>query len=337
MTTATPTGTVIGNTASVTSTTPDPTVPNTASANVTSSTQADLSITKSAAPLSPIAGQALTYTITVTQNGPSDAVNVTVTDPLPSAVLFQSITAAGWSCTTPPVGSSGTVSCTRTPLSAGVYTITIQSLVATATPTGTVIGNTVSATSTTPDPTTPNTATANVTASALADLSITLTGGPNPVGNGETLVYLVVVTNSGPSDAANPSVSVTLDPALQFTSLASSDAAAAALASAFTCTTPAVGTTGTVVCRAASLAKGASASFTIATSVHVLASGPSHTITTTATATSSTTDPTPANNSTGSAIVVVNPVPTLSDVAFVAMAALLALVAMLRLRRSSRA
>src|SRR5438128_2741717 len=63
----------------------------------------------------------------------------------------------------------------------------------------------------------------------------------------------------------------------------------------WTCTTPAVGSTGTVSCTAASLASGATATFTIVVQVSSIASG---TISNTATVNSaSTSDPNTANNS----------------------------------------
>jgi uncharacterized repeat protein (TIGR01451 family) len=327
---STPAGTAVSNTATVTSDTPDPTLPNTATASGMAATQADLTLAKSASPTTPVAGQTIVYTITIGQTGPSDAANVTLTDPLPSAVLFQSITAPGWPCTTPPAGASGAVTCTRTSLAAGSYTITIDGTVSPSTPAGTTVTNTASVTSSTPDPTLPNTATAGGTTTAQADLSITITDSPDPVAAGGSLTYQVVVTNGGPSDAINPSMSVLLDAALQFST--------AAAPPGWTCTTPAVGASGTVACSAATIASGAVASFTIVTSVR---SGPGAvTLSASATTSSSTPDPNAANNS-ASAITAIGAaaIPTLSDLVFVALAALLALVAVLKLgaARSGRA
>ena len=50
---------------------------------------ADLSITKSDSPDPVVAGSNLTYTLAVTNNGPSDATGVTVTDTLPAGVTFD--------------------------------------------------------------------------------------------------------------------------------------------------------------------------------------------------------------------------------------------------------
>src|SRR5207245_1101923 len=83
--------TTITNTADVTSSgTPDPNATNNhATATTTVLTQADLVVTKSG-PATAVAGTTFTYTITVTNSGPSDAQNVVVTDTLPGAETFVS-------------------------------------------------------------------------------------------------------------------------------------------------------------------------------------------------------------------------------------------------------
>ncbi|MCL5959431.1 MAG: DUF11 domain-containing protein, partial [Chloroflexi bacterium] len=60
---------------------------------------ADLSITNSASPNPATVGTNLTYTIDVTNNGPSPATGVTLTDTLPSGVLFRSVSSSQGSCT----------------------------------------------------------------------------------------------------------------------------------------------------------------------------------------------------------------------------------------------
>src|SRR3989454_11761472 len=128
---------------------------------------ADLSITKTDSPDPVAPGGTLTYTITVTNAGPNAAVNVTMSDPLPSQTTFQSVAApAGWSCTTPGVGTTGTVSCTTSPLASGAtatFTLVVQVIPATAD--GTTISNTATVSSSaTSDPnSTNNSATATTT------------------------------------------------------------------------------------------------------------------------------------------------------------------------------
>jgi uncharacterized repeat protein (TIGR01451 family) len=52
--------------------------------------EADLAITKTAAPGTVAPGENVVYTLTVTNNGPADATNVVVTDPLPAEVTYVS-------------------------------------------------------------------------------------------------------------------------------------------------------------------------------------------------------------------------------------------------------
>ena len=68
---------------------------NTGSASV-STTSADLSIAKTDSPDPVAAGQSLTYTVSVVNNGPDAAGNTTVTDTLPPGVSFISAVGAGW-------------------------------------------------------------------------------------------------------------------------------------------------------------------------------------------------------------------------------------------------
>ena len=66
---------------------------------------ADLSITKTDSADPVIAGQDLTYTLVVTNDGPSDATNVVVTDAVPAGTSFVSADGGG---TRPPAPSPGT-------------------------------------------------------------------------------------------------------------------------------------------------------------------------------------------------------------------------------------
>ncbi len=82
------------NTATVSGAQTDPvTSNNTATAVTTATPVADLMLTKTNAPNTVVAGQTLTYSLTVSNLGPSAASSIVVTDTLPSAVTFQSATA----------------------------------------------------------------------------------------------------------------------------------------------------------------------------------------------------------------------------------------------------
>jgi uncharacterized repeat protein (TIGR01451 family) len=87
------------------------------------------------------AGADLTYTIMVANAGPDTSVNVTEAGAIPAHTTFKSLMApAGWSCTTPPMGGTGLVSCsTSAMLSGDMATFTLIVTVDPATPDGTII------------------------------------------------------------------------------------------------------------------------------------------------------------------------------------------------------
>jgi uncharacterized repeat protein (TIGR01451 family) len=109
---------------------------------------ADLSITKTAS--SPvIAGSAMTYTVTVANNGPSPAQNVTVVDTLPSGVGL-STTGGAYTCAL----ASNTLTCTLANLGNGATAV--LTINATAPATAGTITNTATVSSSTTDPATAN-------------------------------------------------------------------------------------------------------------------------------------------------------------------------------------
>jgi uncharacterized repeat protein (TIGR01451 family) len=109
--------------------------------------QADLSISKTGSP-GVLSGRDMTYVVVTTNNGSdplrNTAANVTVRDTLPAGTAFLSqTTPAGWSCTSPPVGSGGTVECSKgsvAPSEVAAFAIAVK--VACAVPDGTAIQNT---------------------------------------------------------------------------------------------------------------------------------------------------------------------------------------------------
>src|SRR5207249_2081920 len=142
-------------------------------------TSADLSVTKVDSPDPVVAGTNLTYTITLSNAGPSDAQAVALTDTLPANTTFVSATTPpGFTATTPAVGGSGGITALAPTLAAGASgTFTVVVHVNSSAPQGSTISNTATATSSTSDSNTANnSATATTAVNAQADLGITKTG-----------------------------------------------------------------------------------------------------------------------------------------------------------------
>jgi len=199
-------GTGITNKVMVDAATADPAKGNnTATATTTvGSAQADLSISKSAAPTPAIAGTQLQYALVVHNAGPASAKNVTATDVVPAGTAFQSVSKpSDWSCTTPSVGGTGTITCTTAQMLKGdTDTITVVVLVGAAVPGGATLSNTATVHSDTGDAETKNnTSTALVTVHRRADLAVTKDGPPHAVRPGHLVAYTIEVSNDGPSVA----------------------------------------------------------------------------------------------------------------------------------------
>jgi uncharacterized repeat protein (TIGR01451 family) len=86
---------------------------------------ADLALQKSASATNPPLQTGLTYTLTVSNHGPSDASNVTLTDVLPGAFSFTGASGSGWSCDE----DGGTLTCTRDLAAGQSTTVTISGTV----------------------------------------------------------------------------------------------------------------------------------------------------------------------------------------------------------------
>lgn len=187
---------LVENTVSVSSATPDPDPSNNSYTALTPvGTAADLSIAKSAAPDPAVPGELLTYTLTVHNAGPNDAAAITVTDPIPAALDNPEYSLNG-SSYTPWTGNLGLTSLA----SGDTALITIRgTLNQTAI---SLISNTATVSSATPDPNPANnTDTTQTQISPSSDLTMTKTGSPDPAVPGELLTYTLTVYNAGPSTA----------------------------------------------------------------------------------------------------------------------------------------
>ena len=173
---------------------------------------ADLAISKQALPSVVGPGLPLTYTISVTNNGPLTATAVTLIDHLPPNVIIGGMAAIGWSCS----GTSTTITCTIPRL-----TLTSDHLTLTATAPLTLgqMVNSVSISSTTPDLNLGNntaSATVEVVNLTSADLSIVKHTSTPVVTAGDALTYTLSITNAGPALAHAVTITDQLPPQLSY-------------------------------------------------------------------------------------------------------------------------
>ncbi|GLX40473.1 hypothetical protein Sros01_65460 [Streptomyces roseochromogenus] len=251
--------------------------------------QADVWTTKRPADDTPIApGQTFEYVVTASNDGPSRALDTRITDKLPAQLAFVS-SPDGCSAT------DGTVHCgpvdVLEPGASRAWRFTVR-LDSTYTGNGSDVRNTATATSTTKDPKPENNTSspAGLPGSTVnkptADLAVTKEAvGTRPPVPGETFDYALTVTNNGPSQAEQITVTDTLPTALSFVS---GDAA---------CTSGRTVTCGPLP----RLAPGASITWVIKVKLDPEYTGNGSDIRNTATVDALTADPRPANNTSAAA------------------------------------
>ncbi|HEV2400268.1 MAG TPA: C25 family cysteine peptidase [Candidatus Sulfotelmatobacter sp.] len=172
---------------------------------VASGTQADVSLSTTFTPNAVLAGNSITYTQTITNNGPAAASGLSFTEATPANTTFQSVLAPnGWTCTTPAVGATGTVNCTN---SASLASGNSANIVVVVNVPASFLGGNITANSsisaTTSDPNLGNNSTTVQTgASDNCDLAVTNSGTPSPVTAGSNITYTQVISNSGPSNCS---------------------------------------------------------------------------------------------------------------------------------------
>ena len=217
-------GTLV-ETATVGSDQADPTPSNnsaTVSTTVIAAIPADLSVASFASAPQVAVGQDLTYTVVVTNNGPSDqAMGVVLTDTLPEGSTYIS-----------SIISQGTVTVANGVLTVNFGTLllygnaTVQIIVQPTVPglltnTATVRGDQV-------DPNfLNNTTTLDTTVNSSAtDLAVSVDPTPNPVAVGNALTYVIKVANTGPNDATGVVLTDQLDNGVNFVSVTPSQGTA---------------------------------------------------------------------------------------------------------------
>ena len=149
------------------------------------------------------AGELVTYTITITNDGPSAARSVDVKDQLPVGLsLVQAQASDGGVC-------GGTV-CQFGTLSANATrTVTVTARVDSDVPAGQVT-NMAAVYSTDESVQANNVATATTEITTAADIRVSKVDLQDPVAPGGGVLYQIVVANDGPSDAQNVVVTDTL-------------------------------------------------------------------------------------------------------------------------------
>jgi len=184
---------------------------------------ADLAVSVATSPAGPVAlGNNLTYTVSLTNLGPSTATSVVLTNILPANVNYvsgsasQGVVARSGSQVTATLGSlaangSAQLTITVTPMVSGslTNTVTASSAVNDSNP----LNNQAVATTTA------------VTDSA--DLKISLVGSPSPVTLGSNITYTITVTNLGPSTASGVVVTNPLPSAVTLVSFTNNQGSAA--------------------------------------------------------------------------------------------------------------
>lgn len=166
------------------------------------------------------AGETLTYTINVSNDGPEDATDVLVSDPLPVGTTFLSASgSSGWTVSNPGTGNHGTVSFSRPSFTNGsTATFTIQVQIDPNSADNTLLQNTATISSLTPDVNDSNNKdTEETLVRQFANLSVSKTA-PASVAVGNNVTFTIELTNSGPATATNVDVTDVLPTGLTYVS-----------------------------------------------------------------------------------------------------------------------
>ena len=174
----------------------DPTALDDTSSVTITPVAADIAVTKTVDNSVPNLNSNVTFTVTATNNGPSTATGVVVSDPLPTGLFFVSASPSG------PYNSSTGAWTIGTLTNGANQTLTIVAKVTGTSP----VTNTATATAVQPDPVPGNNAgTATVTGQA-ADISVLKTVSDPTPNVGSNVTFVITAKNNGPSDATGVEV-----------------------------------------------------------------------------------------------------------------------------------
>lgn len=325
-------GSNVVNTVNVSTTTDESNLTNNSATTTTAVTAAKLDIlvnnVDGSDPLD--LGQSTTYTVTITNNGPSFGTNVVLTNTFPdpgstSTALFSyqgSLTVnAGGTCIPPSIGAtSGTLTCSFPGLASGqsaivTYVMRAESLTVAGATSGTAFNRSSVVVDEPETSTTNNVVTYDTTARRFTvptDMALSKTAPAGPLAPGQALPYTLVVTNNGPLASEGAQVIDVLPAGLTFVSAPGC-----------------VEASRTVSCNVGPLAVGATRSFTVNTTLVTPHTGsrqlsntatvdaPGDTNPTNNTSTATTTLTPPSNS--------VNSIPTLSQWGLILLSILLGL------------
>jgi uncharacterized protein len=198
----------------------------------------------------------INYLINITNTGQLDSKDIVLTDTLPNNTAFVSdeqILGPTATCTTPVVGTTGTITCSIPSLAP--HDSASFSIIVTAPATEGVItvNNIATVTSS-------NAPSANDSASTIVNPSFTPStvfklGSPNPVIAGDSVTYIITINNN----TASPIAGTLTDSTPANTTFVSLEQI---FGVPFSCSAPAVGSTGSVTCTG-TLPSGDSASFAL--------------------------------------------------------------------------
>ena len=247
----------------------------------------DLRLQKTATPNPVVGGGEVTYTLTVTNAGPSPSTNFRVVDTLPAATTYvaNSFSGSGWTF------NAGTTTATHAGTLAVGGTATFSFRARVNAGSGNITNAAVIEAIGTPDPEPDNNdAEVSTTITPGADLSLTKSAAPAPAIAGQSVTFTLTARNTGPSAAQGASITDALPAGFVITG--------GTAPAAWTCSSDAANSVRTCNRTGGDMPVGEVATITIVATVPSTGPNSSGDVTNTATITSATADPNSPGNGT---------------------------------------